>query len=461
LASRSTTGSDRSAQEQLRAIHGSIRGGDYPAALSRLQQLEHSARNDALLLQAVAECYTHCGKHRDAYRCHERAVQIAPGEAGCIYNLAASCVAIGRIDEAERLFSLVIEIRPDDFDAWQNRSTLRRQSEQRNHVDELVRMLAKVTPGSPGEVPLCYALSKELEDLGDHARSFANLRRGADARRRQLSYRVAMDLEAIGQICREFSADVLDAAPKATCEAGPIFVLGLPRSGTTLVDRILSSHSAVESLGEINDLPLALMHAAGAVSSKGDLIRRAARIDFKALEREYLRRIAGYGSQRAYVIDKTPMNFLYLGLIRLALPSAKIIHLRRDPLDSGYAMYKTLFRMGYPFSYDLEDLGRYYCAYHQLMEHWRTHLPAGFLDVDYESLVQDQLAVSRSILDWCGLAWEARCADFHMNDTPAATASAAQVREPIHNRSVGSSRRHERELEPFARILRTANVLPT
>lgn len=444
----------------LRAIHGLIRGGDYPAALSRLRQLEDIARNDALLLQAVAECYMHCAKHLDAYRCHERAAQVAPGDARCTYNLAASCVAIGRIDEAERLFSLVIEIRPDDFDAWQNRSTLRRQTEQHNHVDALVRMLAKVTPGGPDEVPLCYALGKELEDLGDHARSFAYLRRGAATRRRQLSYRVEMDLAAIEQIRDAFTAQVLQLAPKPTGEPGPIFVMGLPRSGTTLVDRILSSHSAVESLGELNDLPLAVMHAAGAASSKGDLIRRAASMDVTALGREYSRRVAGYGSQRAYVIDKAPLNFLYLGLIRLALPAAKIIHLRRDPLDSGYAMYKTLFRMGYPFSYDLEDLGRYYIAYRQLMEHWRTHLPGGFLDVDYESLVQDQLRVSRSILDWCGLAWEPRCADFHKNDSPAATASAAQVREPIHSRSVGSWRRHERELEPLARILRDANVFP-
>jgi hypothetical protein len=304
-------------------------------------------------------------------------------------------------------------------------------------------------------------LSKELEDLGDHARSFSCLRRGADSRRRQLSYRVEMDLEAITQIRDAFTPEVLSRAAAPAYEPGPIFVLGLPRSGTTLVDRILSSHSAVESLGELNDLPLAVMNAAGPVSSRSELIQRTARIDFAALGSDYERRIAGYGSTRLYVIDKTPLNFLYLGLIRLALPRARIIHLRRHPLDSGYAMYKTLFRMGYPFSYDLGDLGRYLVAYHGLMEHWRQHLPGGFLDIDYEALVQDQLPVSKRILDWCGLTWEAQCADFHLNAAPAATASAAQVREPIHNRSVGSWRRYEKELEPLARILRESGVLDT
>jgi hypothetical protein len=268
-----------------------------------------------------------------------------------------------------------------------------------------------------------------------------------------------MDLDAIAQIRNAFSGDVLSRAPAANREPGPIFVVGLPRSGTTLVDRILSSHSAVESLGELNDLPLAVMKIAGSVGSRAELIQRTAQMDVDALGQEYERRVAGYGSRRAYVIDKTPLNFLYLGLIRLALPAAKIIHLRRHPLDSGYAMYKTLFRMGYPFSYDLSDLGRYISAYHDLMRHWRTHLPTGFLDVDYEALVQDQLGMSRRILDWCGLAWEPQCADFHLNKTPAATASAAQVREPMHSRSVGTWRSYERQLEPMARILRDAGVL--
>ena len=443
----------------MREVHGLIRGGNVPAALGMLQQLELDGQSDPRLLQAVAECYTHCTKHRDAYRCHVRATFIAPDDPRYLYNLAAAAVAIGHIDEAETLFSRVISIEPRDFDAWQNRSTLRRQTAADNHVGELQQALSRIASGDHGEVALCYALAKELEDLGEYTRSFDYLQRGAQARRRQLSYRVEMDLEAIDQIRRAFDRRVVSQAPPPSAEPGPIFILGLPRSGTTLVDRILSSHSAVASLGELNDLPLAVMQAAGAASDKTDLIRRATQADFAALGREYRRRIAGYGAVTPYVIDKTPLNFLYLGLIRLSLPTAKIVHLRRQPLDSGYAMYKTLFRMGYPFSYDLEDLGRYLSAYHGLMTHWRELLPDGFLDVDYETLVTDQRRASRAIVEWCGLAWEDRCEAFHLNPTPAATASAAQVREPMHARSVNSWRRYERQLEPLMHTLQRAGVL--
>lgn len=448
-----------SARDRLQRIHSLIRGGDVPAALEALRQLEHEACDEPRLLQAVGECYTHCTKHADAYRCNTRAVARAPSDPKCLYNLAAAAVAIGRIDEAETLFSRVIALDPQDFDAWQNRSTLRRQTAASNHVAEIEGLLSRLAPGAEGEVALCYALAKELEDLGEHANAFSYLQRGALARRRRLSYRVEADLETIEQIRCAFDAKILRAAPAPSSAPGPIFILGLPRTGTTLVDRILSSHSAVESLGELSDLPLAVMHAAGAAADKRDLIQRAATADFAALGREYGRRIAGYGSAKAYLIDKTPLNYLYLGIIRLALPTAKIIHLRRDPLDAGYAMYKTLFRMGYPFSYDLDDLGRYMGACHRLMSHWRAELPGGFLDVDYEVLVQSQLDMTRRILDWCGLPWEPQCETFQLNPTPAATASAAQVREPMHTRSVGNWRRHAQQLEPLARSLRASGVL--
>ena len=202
------------------------------------------------------------------------------------------------------------------------------------------------------------------------------------------------------------------------------------------------------------------MRLAGATGGKGDLIRRSADLDPAALGRAYLDSVAGYGRTRPMFIDKTPVNFLYVGLIARALPNARIIHLRRHPLDSGYALYKTLFRMGCPYSYDLEDLAAYMLAHGRLMDHWRAVAPGRILDVNYEALVADQETVSRRIIDHCGLDWQDACLTFHENTAPAATASAAQVRQPIHARSVGLWRRYADQLEPLAAALRAGGVDP-
>ncbi len=432
--------------------------GQTRAALAALAAMESATPGDAVLAQRVAEVYTHCGRHTDAHRCLLRAAQVRPDDPRVLYNLAAADLAMGEFDAAEARLDRVIELAPDDFDAWYNRATLRRQTPTRNHVAALESALERAAPR--GDVALGYALAKELEDLGEYTRSFRVLARAAGARRKQLSYRVEMDIGAIDAIIAAFGPGVLAPAARAAGRtgSGAIFVVGLPRSGTTLVDRILASHPAVESFGELNDLALAVMQFAGKAADRNALIRRAAAGDHATLGRQYLERVDGYGRSRPRFVDKTPLNLLYLGLIALALPGARVIHLYRDPLDGCYAMLKTLFRMGYPFSYDQTDLGRYYGAYQRLMDHWREHLPHAFLDVDYESLVGDQERETRRLLDWCELDFHPDCLAFHRHAGPTATASAAQVREPMHSRSVGASRRLWEELAPLRAALASSGV---
>jgi hypothetical protein len=188
------------------------------------------------------------------------------------------------------------------------------------------------------------------------------------------------------------------------------------------------------------------------------LVERSAQIDPGALGCAYDQSLAAYGTAKPRLIDKTPLNFLYLGLIHTSLPQARVIHVRRNPMDSCFAMYKTLFRAAYPFSYDLDDLASYYIAYYRLMEHWRAAIPHAFLDVDYEALVADQENVSRRVLEFCGLEWQPECLEFHRNESPAATASAAQVREPLYTKAVDRWRRYEHQLTPLARRLRAAGI---
>ena len=440
--------------------------GEVAGAIQTLEALETAVGNDPLQLQEVAGTYLQCGQHVGAARCYARAVELQPSNPDFLYNLATSRTAFGQLDEAERLFTRAIELNPRDYGAWLNRSILRRRSPENNHVPGLQALLRDLAADDPARIQPYFALSRELEDLGRYEESFGYLQRGAQLRRAGMRYDVAEDEAAMATVARVFDQDLVDRAGPGYASERPLFILGLPRSGTTLVDRIVSAHSGVDSLGEHSSLALAVQRLAGQAATgeapqaagKLELIERSARIDFAELGKQYCRAIDGFGNPAPRLIDKTPLNFLYLGLIRLALPGARVIHMRRHPLDSCYAIYKTLFRAGYPFSYSLQETGRYYLAYRGLMSHWRSTLPGAFLDVDYEALIADPAGQARRIFDYLGLDWEDGCLEFHRRAGAAATASAAQVRQPIYSSSVGMWRNYARQLAPLAERLRERGI---
>lgn len=447
----------RQRMEALRHAERLLHGGDSAGCIEALLALAGTAGDDANLLQEIAGRLIALGRHADAERCSARARALCPDDPGHLYNHATALIALGRLEEAEATLDAVIARSPGDGDAWYNRATLRRQTPQRNHVQPLRARISATSATSPMQVPLQYALAKELEDLGEHAASFAALKAGADARRRGLRYRVEDDLATMRQIAAAFDAGFFARARDGHDDPRPLFVVGLPRSGTTLVERILGSHPAVASRGETSDLAMALVHCAGPVSGKAELVRKSTTLDFRDLGRRYCGHLPDTPALRQ--VDKTPVNFLYLGLVAMALPQARIVHLRRRPMDACYAMYKTLFRMAYPFSYDLDDLARYWLGYAQLMAHWRRLLPPGrMLEIDYEDLVANQEATSRRLLAHAGLPWDEACLHFERNPQASLTASAAQVRQPMYRSSVELWRRYERELAPLAARLRAAGI---
>lgn len=370
-----------------------------------LAEVEKSAERYDRLHGKIGEFYMHCGDHQSAYRCFRRAVDLVPNNPEYLLALAGAEVAIGSRDDAEEHINEAIRLNPHEYHAYLDRAALRKQSRDENHIEDL---LARLTAGArvpAGQVQLCYALAKEYEDLGDHATSFEYLKRGADTERSIINYEVEGDVAVMERLQGVFDEELLGQS--VGCEdTGPIFIVGLPDSGTEFVDQILSAHSAVDSLGEISNLAYAMIHTLGRSGDKLALVDASADMDYSVLGHRYINATRSYGRPGPMLIDKTPLNFLNIGLIHLALPNAKIIHVRRDPMDACYGMYRTLFESGHLFSYDFDDIARYYVAYSQLMDHWGKVVGDAFLDIRYEDLVDDQEATSRKMIDYCGLDWE-------------------------------------------------------
>ena len=442
----------------IRLLECLIYAGEIAEAITSMDQLHPHLTGSAEKLAKLSELYLHCSQFHKVHSCLEQAVALAPDNPQYQFNLASANVSLGHLALAEKQLDAVIKNTPDDFDAYYNRATLRPQTVADNHIEQLEKLSQQAGGHRPAPIALGYALAKELEDLEKYTPAFASLKSAADHRRGQMSYQVNTDVEALKQIKACFSAPVMSQINASTATATPIFILGLPRSGTTLVERILASHSAIASLGEINSFAFSVMHEVGPNQGKKDLIERSAKLDFNQLARRYQHSTQGFGIKADLLIDKTPLNFLYLAHIKMAFPQARIIHLRRSAMDSCYAMYKTLFRMGYPFSYTLEDLGHYYLAYHQLMAHWRQVFPGGFMDLDYEQLVRQPEAEAKALIHYCGLDWEPQVLNFHQQDTPSATASASQVRQPIHSRSVGLWKNYARQLKPLQQQLSKVGI---
>ncbi len=436
--------------------------------LGRTEEAERTVTEALGLLTGSADAYDGLafvsmalGSHARANELYLRATSMAPSDPRLWYNLACSERSLGRLEEAEVACDRAITLDPTQYSSVLLRSELRVQSVDANHVAELEAVLAARPTDYRAQVFLGYALAKELDDLGRFDEAFQWFRTAADARRARLDYDVAVDEQKLARVSSVYSSACLSTAARGSAGGTPgvdssrfLFVVGLPRSGTTLVERILSGLPGARSNGETDFFSSALLSAQ---QGEGDVFERAAAADPHAVARSY-ERFALPGPPASKVIEKLPLNYLYLGAIRRALPDARIVVLRRSPLDSCFAMYRTLFAAGYPFSYDLAELGRYYAAYGRLMEHWRTVLGDALLEVTYEDLVREPRRVGPAIAAHCGLAWTDSAIDIQSNRSVSLTASAAQVRRPIYGTSSGRWRHYGAHLGTLIGTLQSCGV---
>lgn len=412
----------------------------------------HAATHDNLGLALAAQ-----GKLDEAVVHHEQALAINPAHVEAHNNLGNAFSAQGKFDDAMAHYDRAVAIRPDSAKIHYNRAEIKTFHHGDADLAVLERLAERDDLPVDQSVHIQFALAKALEDCGDYPRAFEHLRRGNALRRRQVNYDEAGAIRLFQRICNVFDRSLLDRlAGQGDPSAVPIFVLGMPRSGSTLVEQILACHPLVHGAGELYDLEPA---ASGVLKSD----RPAPYIDFisaldgaalRQIGQAYLARLPALADGRVRVVDKSPGNFIHIGLIRLILPNARIIHTVRNPIDTCVSCYSKLFASGQYFSYDLVELGRYYRCYSALMTHWRSVLPAGaILDSSYEDIVDDLEGQARRLIEHCGLPWDDRCLNFHNNRRPVRTASAVQVRKPLFRTSLQRWRRYEAWTGPLLREL--------
>jgi hypothetical protein len=362
----------------------------------------------------------------------------------------------GRLAEAEAEMEACLKLGPTFGRASLSLARIRKQTAESNHVDFLQERLRSVARGSEDHAAFEFALYKEYEDLGNPDAAWAALQRANAVMADRLPYDPGQEERLFDLLIERFGpAEPADTLAPATGPT-PIFIVGLPRSGTTLLERVLGSHSQVESAGELSDLPRQLRWVADAhghpIVDEG-LLRAIPRLDFDLLGRRYLHQTQWRANGKPFYIDKLPPNFMLIGCIRRALPQAKVVHIVREPMDVCFSNYRAMFGDAYAYSYDLERLAHHYRQYARLMQHWRRAFPGFVVDVPYSGLVLETERTCRELLAACGLRYEEGCLDHTRNSTSVATLSSAQVRKPIHSRGIGEWRRYGAHLQGLQSLL--------
>jgi tetratricopeptide (TPR) repeat protein len=458
----------------------------YQTALSLSPTLAAASNNLAITLRAL-------GRLEDAVALGRETVAREPGLAEAHYNLAAALADLDQPEEALASYDRALALKPDLAPAYDNKALLLTERGRFDAAAETIEaairvaprrvrayynltQIRRIKPDDPhlramedlaqdreslsveDRIDLNFALGKALMDSGDPARAFERLSRANALKRATIAYDEAAALGELEHLEALFTPEPmgLDLEPAATSDA-PVFIVGMPRSGTTLVEQILASHPRVFAAGETAALAAVLTELGAPRSASPAAAEQLWSISATrspAIAARYRGRLRAMAPNAARITNKTPDHFRHVGLILRAMPGARIIHVRRDPVDTCLSCFSTHFTGDLPYAYDLAELGRYHRACERLMDHWGAAFPGSILDVHYERIVADLEGQARRLIDHCGLGWDPACLDFHRTERPVRTASAVQVRQPLYAGAVGRWRPFEPYLRPLIAALK-------
>jgi len=431
------------ALRKLDRLDAALEAADRALSVAPENAEAHNARG--LVLQAL-------GKTEAALAAYDRAASL-PGTAAeqGLINRAILFMEHGDSAAAEAAFDSATRMFPRSASAWFNRADLKKFTPGDPAIARMQALIESEDIAESDRLLLHFALGKAYLDLNDSARAFAHLDAGNRMKRATINYDPVATGAWLARVADTFSEDLLARmGGQGAASRLPVFVVGMPRSGTTLVEQILASHGAVFGAGE-------LQHVQTLVTGLGDFPASVPRLgpdQLQAFGQRYLDTVTPLARGKIRLVDKMPVNFVYAGLIRLILPEARIIHCRRDPVDTCLSCYSKLFTAEQSFSYDQTEIGQFHRDYQKITAHWRAVLPAThFLEVDYEAVVENVEAEARRMLAFLELEWDPACLDFHLTKRPVKTASVNQVRQPVYKSSAGRWRQHAAHLAPLLAAL--------
>ncbi|MEH6586936.1 MAG: sulfotransferase [Halioglobus sp.] len=433
--------------------------GNLRLARDHRRQVDLLGSRDSAVFSSVATSLTASEDHAGALVYYQRLLKKYPDDKQAKLNVAYSARYAGDFELAETCLRQLVSSHPDFYQAYFALTQLGTVSAEKNHISQLESALQRSGGCTEAEAFLGYGLGKEYEDLGENALAFQHYEMGARGQRK-LYPRPSREAEIARSVIAASDGD--GPVNDSQVGKGLVFVVGLPRAGSTLVDRMLGAHSKVYNAGELRALPFCahrqLQLQPAEVMSPG-LLAALGEIDVRSLALAYLDCLPEAWRRGETVTDKNPLNYLYVGLIRRALPAAKILHIYRSPMDACFSNYKQLFASGaYRHSYDLDEVAQHYAAYLALMGHWRELYGDSLVELSYELLVADTESELRRVLPALGLDWEDSVLEFHRRKAAVGTASFAQVRQPVYTGSVERWRLFAEPLKPLADALQRAGV---
>ena len=394
--------------------------------------------------------------YEEAIKCYKLALSIDNKLYIVLHNLGMAYQALGKFEESKKYFETVLKNNPKFTRADRSLSMSLKYDINNPHLKSMENKIKDQSLNNFQKIELYFGLGKAYEDIKNYKKSFENYKLGNKIKRDTIKYQINDDVKLFENIKNSFSNINFQNLENVGNKSNKmIFILGMPRSGTTLVEQIIANHKNVYGAGELRDLTQ-IIKENFLVNDKIKFPEKFNIKDqnfFSNMGTKYLENLDRYNTNKNYITDKAPLNFKWIGLIKLILPKSKIIHCTRDPKDICLSLFKNIFEGQLNFSYNLEEVGKFHKLYQNLMEFWKQLFPDFIYDISYEKLVKNQELESRKLLDFCNLDWDKNCLTFYKNKRGIVTASFAQARKPIYKNSVKSWQNYKNELLPVFKIL--------